>query len=273
MWKEPAADEADHPDFNYIFQTRTGNSIRKTAPYAFPALNPNFHHNFDPEKDTKELEANLVLDKDLSINLRNRVRGFVREHWDVFREDGVTIPVRGFNTGDFKPITVRKPHYGLHESPTMQKTIDKLLDLSFMKHDTTSPWGFRLTLAPKPHQESITDIDEYSWRFCINYIRLNKMTKPAKYPIPCCDDAVVYGFESAVFFILLDAHSGYHRVPLSLASSAKTSFYAPHGHKYCWVIMPFGLRDCPVVFIAMMHNLQELWVTMARREGYRYLQR
>jgi hypothetical protein len=56
-------------------------------------------------------------------------------------------------------------------------------------------------------------------------------------------------------------------VPLSSASSAKTSFYAPHGRKYCWVVMPFGLRNCPVVFIAMMHDLQELWVTMARQDG------
>jgi hypothetical protein len=93
MWKEPAADEADHPDFDYIFQTRTGNSIRKTARHAFPAPNPKFHHNFDPEKNTKELEANRVLDNDLSIDLRNRVHALGREHWDVFREDRVTIPV------------------------------------------------------------------------------------------------------------------------------------------------------------------------------------
>jgi hypothetical protein len=173
------------------------------------------------------------------------------------------------DTGDFKPITVRKPHYGLHESPIMQKTIDKLLNLGFIKHDTTYPWRFSITLTPKPHQESVTDIDidEYIWRFCTNYIRLNMMTKPAEYPIPRCDNAVMYGFESAVFFILLDAYSGYHQVPLLLASSAKTSFYAPQGRKYCWVVMPFGLRNCPVVFIAMMHNLRELWVTMARQEG------
>jgi hypothetical protein len=120
MWKELVADEADHPDFDYIFQTRTGNSIRKTAPHAFPAPNPNFHQNFDPEKDTKELEANLVLDRDLSVYLRNRVHAFMREHWDVFREAGVTIPVQGYDmvidTGDFKPIAVRKLHYDLHES-------------------------------------------------------------------------------------------------------------------------------------------------------------
>ncbi len=106
------------------------------------------------------------------------------------------------DTGDSRSIAVCKPHYGLHESPIMQKTIDKLLDLGFIKHDTTSHWGFRITLAPKPHQESVTNIDECIWRFCINYIRLNMMTKPAEYPIPRCDNAVMYGFESAVFFHL-----------------------------------------------------------------------
>jgi hypothetical protein len=28
-----------------------------------------------------------------------------------------------------------------------------------------------------------------------------------------------------------------------------------------WVVMPFGLRNCPAVFIAMMHDLKELWTS------------
>jgi hypothetical protein len=93
------------------------------------------------------------------------------------------------------------------------------------------------------------------------------ITRPAEYPIPRCDDAVMYGFGEATFFILLDAYSGYHQVKLSEASAIKTAFYAPHGRKYCWVVMPFGLRNCPVVFIAMMHDLEELWTKMAREDG------
>jgi hypothetical protein len=31
--------------------------------------------------------------------------------------------------------------------------------------------------------------------------------------------------------------------------------------------MPFGLRNFPVVFIAMMHDLEELWTMMARKDG------
>jgi hypothetical protein len=34
-----------------------------------------------------------------------------------------------------------------------------------------------------------------------------------------------------------------------------------------WVVMPFGLRNCPSVFIAMMHDLKELWTAECEREG------
>eukprot|EP00957_Ditylum_brightwellii_P103995 7923644-Ditylum_brightwellii.AAC.1 len=74
----------------------------------------------------------------------------------------------------------------------MEKTIKDLLDRGHIKKDITSPWGFRITLAPKPRQEKVQDIEEYVWRFCINYIRLNMITRPAEYPIPRCDDAVMY---------------------------------------------------------------------------------
>jgi hypothetical protein len=179
----------------------------------------------------KELNKNLVLETTTSTSTNNRLIAFVKEFWDVFREEGVKIPVREYEmvieTGDHKPIAAKKPHYGMHEAPIMQKTIDSLLQLGHIAKDRTSPWGFRITLAPKPHQENVTDISEYNRRFCINYILLNKITRPAEYPIPQCDAAVMFGFGVALFFILLYAFSGYHQVKLSPASAAKTAFYVP----------------------------------------------
>ena len=102
------------------------------------------------------------------------------------------------DTGNNKPINVGQPRYGLHESPIMMETIKELLDLGHIIPDKGSPWGFKITLAPKPHQEDITDIKSFVWRFCINYVRLNKITKPAKYPIPRCDDATLFGFGTAL---------------------------------------------------------------------------
>ena len=119
------------------------------------------------------------------------------------------------DTGKHKPIAVKKPHFVLHESPIMQKTIDTLLELKHIVPDNLSPWGFRITLAPKPHQETVTDIDNYVWRFCVNYIQLNKIISPAEYLIPRCNDAFLYGFGDATFYILLDVFAGYHQVKLS----------------------------------------------------------
>jgi hypothetical protein len=67
--------------------------------------------------------------------------------------------------------------------------------------------------------------------------------------------------------MVLDAFSGYHQVCLSPASMIKTAFYAPHGRKYIWLVMPFGLRNAPVVCIAMMYDLKELRDEECRKEG------
>jgi hypothetical protein len=93
------------------------------------------------------------------------------------------------------------------------------------------------------------------------------ITRPAEYSIPRCDDAVMFGFGQAAHYILLDAYSGYHQIRLSTASAIKTAFYAAHGRTYMWVVMPFGLRNCPSVFIAMMHDLKELCTTECERAG------
>jgi hypothetical protein len=73
----------------------------------------------------------------------------------------------------------------------------------------------------------------------------------------------MYGFAKATFFIVLDALAGYHQEQLSESSMMKTDFFAPHGRKYCWVVMPFGLKDALPVYVAMMHDLKELWTEMA----------
>jgi hypothetical protein len=77
----------------------------------------------------------------------------------------------------------------------------------------------------------------------------------------------MYGFGEATFFVLLDASAGYHQVRLSESSMMKTAFFAPHGRKYCWVVMPFGLKNAPPVYVAMMHDLKDLWTTMAEEKG------
>jgi hypothetical protein len=66
----------------------------------------------------------------------------------------------------------------------MRKSIAKLEKVGRIKQIHDDQWLFKATLAPKPHQETITDIGDFVWRFCVNYIWLNQVTKLIVYPIP-----------------------------------------------------------------------------------------
>lgn len=104
--------------------------------------------------------------------------------------------------GNQQTIPCCQPYYGLHETPIMHKRILKLLALGFVKPgDSRSQWGARITPAPNPPEENITQTENYIGGFCIDYTRLNIVTQPAEYPIPRCDDAVMYGFGEATIFV------------------------------------------------------------------------
>jgi hypothetical protein len=95
IWEEEENNDAKHPDYDAIFQCNNGNSLRKSK-YAALSLsppNPNFNYVYCPEKDVAELDANLILDHDMSPDMKNRVKSFVQKLWDVFREEGVKIPI------------------------------------------------------------------------------------------------------------------------------------------------------------------------------------
>ena len=54
----------------------------------------------------------------------------------------------------------------------------------------TGAWGSSIVLAPKPHQEHIRNIDDFEWKMCVFYRKLNGITKPFQFPISRCDDAI-----------------------------------------------------------------------------------
>ena len=39
------------------------------------------------------------------------------------------------------------------------------------------PWGSIIVLAAKPHQGHIQNIDDFVWRMCVSYRKLNDITK------------------------------------------------------------------------------------------------
>jgi hypothetical protein len=74
----------------------------------------------------------------------------------------------------------------------MRKCIAALSKVGHIRQITDGGWGwlFKVLLAAKPHQEHVHCIDDFVWRFRVNYIPLNSVTRLITYPIPRCNSVV-----------------------------------------------------------------------------------
>ena len=119
-------------------------------------MNPYSVCMYKEELYREELKYKLVFDDTISESLKKRITDFVKEYQEVFRECGVRTPVHRYkifiNTGCHQKIAVKNFHCGLHKSPIIINTIKSFLELGHIRCDTTSLWGFSITLTSKPLQ-------------------------------------------------------------------------------------------------------------------------
>ncbi|XP_074326783.1 uncharacterized protein LOC141664728 [Apium graveolens] len=91
------------------------------------------------------------------------------------------------------------------------------------------------------------------WRVCIDYIDLNKACPKYPYPLPHIDTMVdlTAGHELLTF---LDASSGFNQIPMEPSDCEKTAFITDRGI-YCYLVMPFGLRNVGATFQRLVNKM------------------
>ena len=122
---------------------------------------------------------------------------------------------------------------------TMASEVDRMLDHDVIR-PSTSPWS-SVVIVRKP---------DGSWRFCIDFRKLNAVTHRDAYPLPRID-STLDSLKSATYFTTLDLASGYWQVAMAENDKEKTAFSTPQGH-FQFNVMPFGLTNALATFQRLM---------------------
>ena len=189
----------------------------------------------------------------MSVDQRKVAEDLLKEFYDVFRESGTFLPVRGFEV----PLEVVDPT----AKPVWQKPrkLPPQFEAQGVEHFRTllqhgilervsSPWNSNIVVAPKKDPKT----QQYTLaRFAVNYVQVNKALKPMYHVFDKIDDALhdlggQPGEGGGEFWASsFDFSQFFHQLRMSPLARQFTSFYCPGIGQLAWVGMPYGLQAAP----------------------------
>lgn len=89
-------------------------------------------------------------------------------------------------------------------------------------------------------------------RPCIDFRKLNEITKKNRYPLPRIDE-LQDRLLGAKYFTLIDVRDAYYRVRMKEGEEWKTAFRTRWG-LFEYTVMPFGLTNAPATFQALIND-------------------
>ncbi|GKA59062.1 putative reverse transcriptase domain-containing protein [Tanacetum coccineum] len=129
------------------------------------------------------------------------------------------------------------------EMQELSNQLKELQDKGFIR-PSSSTWGAPVLFVKKK---------DGSFRMCIDYRELKKLTIKNRYPLPRIDD-LFDQLQGSRYFSKIDLRSGYHRLRVREEDDPKTEFRMRYEH-FEFTVMPFGLTNAPVVFMDLMNRV------------------
>ncbi|GKD36900.1 putative nucleotidyltransferase, ribonuclease H [Tanacetum coccineum] len=206
-------------------------------------------------QDIEDMLLLLVQGKVTNLNVEEQRRiedvPVVRDFPEVFPEDLPGLPPTRQVEFHIELIPgaapVARAPYRLApaEMKELAEQLKELSDKGFIR-PSSSPWGAPILFVKKK---------DGSFRMCIDYRELNKLTVKNRYPLPRIDD-LFDQLQGSSIYSKIDLRSGYHQLRVREEDIPKTAFRTRYGH-YEFQVMPFGLTNAPAVFMDLMNRVSK----------------
>lgn len=190
--------------------------------------------NFIPEQQLQDIPENIQC--------------LLHQYTDIFSDAKMLPPTRVYDHAialqpGAVPINCRPYKYSPQHKTEIERQVKELLEAGLITH-STSPFASPVLLVQKK---------DGSWRFCVDYRRLNAITFKNRFPIPIIEE-ILDELAGSKYFTKLDMKSRYHQVRMLLEDEYKTAFKTHQGH-YQFKVMPFGLTNAPSTFQCIMNEV------------------
>ena len=217
----------------------------------FAAPGTSGHFPIEHCANTCDLEQQMAapsmfnIDKDLDSGKKERLTKLLQKYDDVFSKSPSDIGRTGLvklsiNTGNNTPIKQRTRPVPFHRLAEVKDLVEDMVQNAFAR-PSNSPWSSPIVLVKKK---------DNSTRFCVDYRRVNEITRKDAYPIPRIEETFDL-LAGAKYFSCVDLASGYWQVELEEEDKEKTAFSTPFD-LYEFNVMPFGLTGAPSMFQRLM---------------------
>ena len=130
----------------------------------------------------------------------------------------------------------------------MQEMINQELDKILAEgvvQPSTSPWSSPVVITRRKDGKP---------RFCVNFRRLNNVTKRDTYPLPQVN-ATLEKLRGARYLSTIDVKNGYWHIPFTEESKALATFTVFGRGLFELNVMPFGLHSAPTTFQRLLDRV------------------
>jgi transposase InsO family protein len=201
----------------------------------------------------KHLEEHPLDDEQTLKLIQGKLPAEYAAFTDVFSKSA-SDELPPFRTGVDHKIHLTEPESKLtcnhlyklseQELQAARKYIMENLDKGFIAPSKNNPFAFPILFDKKP---------DGSLRFCVDYRRLNEITRKDPYPIPLIDEILPRLLEAKVM-TKIDIRQAFHRIRIDPESEHLTTFRTRYG-SFHYKVMPFGLTNGPATFQRYMNDL------------------